>query len=398
MIGKRIFVPVCAVLLVLGAHDARCGTPVSANGFGAEAADNYGRSRGMGGAGLAADDGWSMLRGNPALISTFKKPIYGIGFIFNRIDTKPAGESSLTFARTDPNYVKLVLPLYKGIALGWNLSPVTLTGVKLAMPSSPGDTFTDTVDISGGLNVSSFELAGGYKAVRAGVSLDYYFGTMEEQWTRDFHGAAGVNNSLSFLEREYKGYGVTVGGLAKVTRRVSLGFGYSKPTLLDRSIHFKPGSQDAADILIGQDHPRLPAVWRFGTYSTLSENLTCAADVVLSRWTDEARTDHEKLMYTDTAMFGGGFRYIPSVRSLADYVSTIPLSAGFRAGNLYYRSWPKIGIVREMALTFGVELPFRGGGGGLVTSFEIGKRGSTSSNGWDETFANIGVSLQGAIK
>ena len=50
-----------------------CGSPYAANGIGNVIADDYGRSRGMGGAGIANSDGMNILRDNPALIAAFDK-------------------------------------------------------------------------------------------------------------------------------------------------------------------------------------------------------------------------------------------------------------------------------------------------------------------------------------
>lgn len=393
-----VAVLVSLILLAITAPSAWSGTPSSANGIGAIVEDNAGRSRGMGGAGTAVGDGWSMLRGNPALIGTFKKPAYGFGFLFDRAVTRPPGEGSITFAHTDPTFVRFVLPLYRSVTLGWGLAPVSRTDVKIALQPNPGDKYTDTVTSSGGVNLTSFELAGGYRAVNAGIGLNYYFGAIEEEWARDFHNTAGMNNTTDYLKREFKGYGLTLGALARVSRRFSLGFGYTTPTSMDMSVHLNPGNQVNQDILVEKGTADLPATYRLGVAAELSSRLSAAADFAYSRWSNAARTAREDSMYNDTYSFGAGIRFVPSKSPIASYLSTVPLSAGFRIGTLYYKSYPKVESIREMVLTFGVEIPFKNSSGGLITSYEIGKRGDVKSNGWDETFVMIGVSLVGVIK
>jgi hypothetical protein len=167
---------------------------------------------------------------------------------------------------------------------------------------------------------------------------------------------------------------------------------------MDVSVHLKPGNQDNQDILVEKGAADLPASYRLGVAAELSSRLSDAADLTRSEWSNAARTDHEKSMYNDTYSFGAGIRFVPSTSPIAGYLSTIPLSAGFRIGTLYYKSFPKIESLREIAITFGVEIPFKNGSGGLITSYEIGKRGDANSNGWDETFVKIGVSLAGVIK
>jgi hypothetical protein len=388
---------VLAAFLSLSAP-AWCGTPSSANGIGVVIDDNLGRSKGMGGAGIAVGGGLSELRGNPALISTFKAPAYGFGFNYNRVATHPNGGGTINFAHTDPDYIKFVLPLYRSFTIGWSLSPISRTNVNIALESNPGDTFTDTASFDGGVNVSSFEIAAGYRSVYAGIGIDYYFGAIEEKWVRVFDSSAGLNNSTDFLNREFKGYGITFGMLAKPTRMLSLGFGYTTPTSMDMSLHFKPGNKDALDTIIGTGSTDLPAMYRMGLAATFSNRVSAAADLSLSEWAKAAKTLDEKAMYTNTYSFGAGVRFIPSTSPTAGYIESIPLTAGFRIGTLYYKSFPKIDTLREMALTFGVELPSKSGSGGLITSCEVGKRGDKNSNGWDETFVNVGISLSGLVK
>ncbi len=153
-----------------------------------------------------------------------------------------------------------------------------------------------------------------------------------------------------------------------------------------------------ADIPLQNDTLRLPSTIRLGAAMNISKRLSAALDYSRSGWSDAARTDREKMMYEDTWAIGGGIRFTPSVSSIASYTSGIPMSIGFRYGTMYYKSFPKIDTVREASLTLGIELPFVNKSGGLITSYEIGKRGDADSNGWDETFFRVGVSLAGTIK
>jgi len=177
-----------------------------------------------------------------------------------------------------------------------------------------------------------------------------------------------------------------------------VGFGYTAPTVMDVSIHIQPGNSDNAEMLLEKAKAELPATVRLGFASQISRRLSAAADMSMAEWSKAARTDKEKKMYNDVFSFGAGVRYIPSVIPTAKYLSTIPLSAGFRFGSLYYKSYPKIHAIHEAALTFGAEFPFMNKSGAVITSWEIGKRGDKEKNGWDETFINVGLSLAGGIK
>ncbi len=395
MIGRTLLIVVCAFgVLTTAAH---AGTPSSANGIGMLIPDDSGRSRGMGGAGIAVDDGKNLIQGNPALISSFKDASYGIGVTYDRVSTNPSTGAKTNFARTEPTIIRFVLPLYRGIALGWGLTPYSRTDVKLELPSPDGATYTDTMNSTGGINLSSFQLAASFLSFRAGAAVNYYFGEIKEEWIRDFKGAEDINNSTEYIKKRYRGYGATVGVLAKFSN-ISLGAGYTTQSSLDETKFMQPSGESMADIPLQNDTLRLPSTIRLGAAMNISKRLSAALDYSRSGWSDAARTDREKMMYEDTWAIGGGIRFTPSVSSIASYTSGIPMSIGFRYGTMYYKSFPKIDTVREASLTLGIELPFVNKSGGLITSYEIGKRGDADSNGWDETFFRVGVSLAGTIK
>ncbi len=193
MIGRNV--THCGVRIRRSDDRRACGNPSSANGIGMLIPDDSGRSRGMGGAGIAVDDGKNLIQGNPALISSFKDASYGIGVTYDRVSTNPSTGAKTNFARTEPTIIRFVLPLYRGIALGWGLTPYSQTDVKLELPSPDGATYTDTMNSTGGINLSSFQLAASFLSFRAGAAVNYYFGEIKEEWIRDFKGAEDINNS-----------------------------------------------------------------------------------------------------------------------------------------------------------------------------------------------------------
>ena len=191
MIGRTFIIMACTCGIISTA--AHAGTPSSANGIGTLIPDDSGRARGMGGAGIAVDDGKNLLQGNPALISSFKNASYGFGISYDRASTHISSGENTTFARTDPTVVRFVLPLYRGIALGWGLTPYSKSDVKLRLPSPDGAVYSDRITTSGGISLSSFQLAASFLSFRAGAAVNYYFGEIKEEWTRDFGGAVGIN-------------------------------------------------------------------------------------------------------------------------------------------------------------------------------------------------------------
>lgn len=168
-----------------------------------------------------------------------------------------------------------------------------------------------------------------------------------------------MTNTTDYLRKEYKGYGMTLGLLAKAPLKTTVGFGYSTKAKLDRTVNLKLRSYDNDDILLENGKTDIPSRWRIGVTKDFSRKLTAAADFSQAFWSDAARTQKEKQQYQDTYTFSAGMRYIPALNSTASYLSTIPLSLGFRIGNQYYKSYPKIESIPERAITLGLEFPFK---------------------------------------
>ena len=388
-----------AVMILFASVPSWCEPPYAPNGIGVLVPDYSGKAMGMGGAGISAADGMNMSLENPALDSSFKNPWYGLAMVYNRSTTHIDGAEAPLFARTNPTLVKFILPIVQGWAIGWGIAPFSRTDSKILMPVHTGDMYTDTVTSTGGINISSFELSGSYKAVSIGTALRYNFGAIQEEWFRQFNTSdSSFIDTTHYLKKKLNGYSVTLGMLAKVYRGTTIGFGYTTKSPMDMIVSVRPGDAVDPDIPVEKERIDLPASWRMGISSEITKRLSAAVDFSRADWIKAAHTDKEKQMYNDTYSFNAGLRFIPSVSPIAGYFSTIPISIGFRMGTLYYKSYPQIAGISERAVTCGLEFPFKKNTGSLFTSLELGTRGDKSKNGWDETFVNAGFSLIGKIK
>lgn len=387
-----------ALFFLVFSSTAWCGSISGLNGIGTVIEDNAGIARGMGGAGIADTGGLNMIQSNPALGSTFKKPVYGLGIVYDWTHTYTGGPESYTTGTSNPTLIRFVLPLFGKASFAWGLSPYSRTNAKVQLDSKPGDIYTDTMTSSGGINITNFEISGTMKSVSAGFAMNYYFGSIEEKWLRDFHDADGLNNTTDSMRKEYSGYGMSLGVLARLPRQTTVGLGYTTGSSLDRNVFIQPGFSTNSDVELGKGRAHIPSSWRIGITKDFSKKLIVSADLSRAGWEKSARGDEEKRMYSDAYMFGAGLRYTPSLSPVAGYLSTMPLSVGFRMGNLYYKSYPKVNTIEERAVTIGVGFPFKEKSGSLIVSYEIGTRGDKSRNGWDETFMKIGFTLVGVIK
>jgi len=371
------------------------GPLYSSNGIGEIFYDELGGARGMGGAGIANPNGRNLMWGNPALLTSFGIHTYSFGASHLREKASTGRTDDTDFARTRAELFKLVIPLGKGIVLGWGLTPFSRTD---SMLRYPGDGYEDRVRFTGGITVSSAGIAGSFgDFIRFGTALNYNFGMIEERWERLF-AADDYHDSVDYVKRKYRGYGVTVGLISKVYGNTNIGIGYTGSTDLDVRVVVRPGSISNPEADYGNETAALPEMWRIGLSTVFPNRMTVCMDFSLARWENAARTELEKKMYTDTYRFGAGIRTAPSRELNAPFYRKLPVSVGVKFGTQYYRSFPKVDVVHEKAVTAGVEIPFRENVAALITSFEFGLKGDKSRNGWEEKYVSIGLVLIGTIK
>ena len=385
--------------LVTIGRDSISGPLFASNGLGLQVPDTFGSARGMGGAGIADVGGRSFMRGNPALYSAIEKHTYTFGATFERNDADTGVIAVPSYSKTRADIFSLVIPLWKGVVMGWSLTPLTRTDSTIEYQSSD---YKDTVTFTGGVNMSSLALAGTIREViRVGVSFDYSFGMIEERWVRKFYSTSDdyeLYNSYDYIKRKYKGYGTTFGIIAKVYKDTHVGIGYSSEMTMDKTVRVIPGYYANPEKTYDTGESMLPETWRFGVSSMFWSRLVANLDVTLAGWKNAAKNDIEKEMYDDTVTVCGGFRLEPQRAVGLSLIEKYPLSIGFKVGNLYYKSYPKIDTISEKAVTFGIELPFKEDLARMETSFEFGLRGDKEKNGWEENYTSIGFVLIGTIK
>ena len=382
-----------------------CGSPNTANGIGSIIPDDIGRSKGMGGAGIADDESMNLLRDNPALLSTFDTYSFSFGAIYSHTKTYIRDEENPVSGKINHEIIKIVIPFVKGIKIGWGLSPYSKTDVNILLEDEQnGVRIIDRMSSTGGINVSSLGIAGSYKnIIRVGFSFNYNFGMIQEEWNREFPDNDEFVESRYYIKKKYKGYGKTVGILANIYKNTVIGIGYTTKSDLNQDTYIQPELLSNPEKLLNTRKASLPESWRFGISSELRDRLKAGMDIKIEKWENAAREPKEKDMYNDTYRFGIGVRYIPTDRLGASYFKKLPLSLGFKFGTLYYKSFYKnnpqyTDTIFEKAVTFGIEFPLMRNAGNLITSFEYGVRGDKNKNGWDENFMAIGVSLIGRIK
>jgi hypothetical protein len=386
-----------AAILVWGPGNAVSGPINSANGFGATIPDDYGRAMGVGGAGVADTGSIGMLVSNPALLTTFPTHTYVLGTVYDRSTASYGGIEQADYAKLNGGVFRLVFPVVHGLTVGWGLSPLTLTDASIGFA---GDTWDDTVKTTGGLTMSSFGAGVSlWDRVRLGATFNYTFGMIQEEWSRVFDDPETYGSLVTLARKKHKGYGTSFGIIISLPAGMSVGGGYTTKTELTRSSYVRPGSYSNEERLTGTDTANLPARWRVGLASRIGERFTAMLDYEAADWEGAAESAAETALYANSSRIGGGIRYVPSTSTIRrSYLRSLPLSLGARYGVLPYRSYPSREDVVERSISAGIDFPIKDELGVIVTTFEFGERGDKGTNGWEESFLRVGVTLIGRIK
>lgn len=387
------------VIALAQSNHLSAAPPYAANGFGLQVRDDAGRSRGMGGAGGSDADGYNLLRGNPALNSGVTRFTFSFGAAYNRGNTAIDSAESESWGKTDAELLSLTIPLPGTFVLGWGLAPLTRTDVQLYRDSvQDGQSIHDETDMTGGINISTMSIAGTFKdVIRFGYSLNYNFGAIQEGCLRTFPADSSLNASAYYLKRKYQGYSHSAGIIFEMGKWVTAGFGYTTQASLDKTTEVVLTNITNDPTVLGDGSAKYPASWRFSLYTHPNERLSGGVDISRELWEDAAETTAEQAFYSDSYSIGAGIRYVPSSRQSDPFYMKLPLTVGFRTGTLYYKSYPVVDVVKEHAVTFGVEFPLRNNSGSVFTTFDAGIRGDKSTNGWQDVFTGFSIVLIGKI-
>ena len=396
---KKITIFTVVVGMLVAATGGICGSPYSANGIGNIIPDDFGRARGRGGAGSANNGEMNLIRDNPALASSFDTFTYSLEARFEDTTTHLEGGEKAIYRRLDLQMFKIVLPLTGNLVFDWSLSPYSRMDTNIEFQNvQDGVSVDDMLTTFGGINVSNTRISYTFKDfLSIGYSLNYYFGMIQEEWKRTFPENDGLHKSQYYIKRKYNGYGNSVGALVQVLENASVGLAYTARCDLDHKTFVIADFPTNPEKRYVMKKTSLPEKWLFGIFYKTQSRLKGGMDFSCEKWESAAHTAEEKEMYTNNWHFGTGVTYTHSISNQDPYIKRLPVSVGFKAGTLYYKSFPKIETVTEKAVTLGLELPLQRNIGSIVISFEYGRRGDQAKNGWDEDFMSVGFSLLGKI-
>tara|TARA_R110002050_G_scaffold24064_2_gene64122 strand:- start:44416 stop:45723 length:1308 start_codon:yes stop_codon:yes gene_type:complete len=420
---KKLVIVFIAVFAIQSYSQEGTASPYSFYGIGSLKFKGTVENRSMGGLSIYMDSIHMNLR-NPASyvgknLETFgneSRPVkFTVGGTYSSLDLKSdsgtAKASSTTF-----DYLALSVPMGK-FGFGFGLMPFTSVGYKLESLDE-FDNISNRFTGEGGLNKAFLGL--GYQItdrLAIGVDAHYNFGNIQNstiEFLYDNDGSLTQYQSRENNRSDLSGLSLNLGLSYKTMFTENLefvsAFTFTPESILvsknERSFSTVTSSSNAGqEFEVGRIDVDLEALGLLETDLILPSKFSIGAGIGKPRkwfagaeYTSQKTSNFSNVLYSSTAteyedasVFSLGGFYIPQYNSFSSYLKRTVYRAGIR--------FEKTGLnindesIKEFGISFGVGLPVGNGISNANLGFEIGKRGTTSSNLIQENFINFQLSL-----
>ena len=402
---KKIIVSTCLLFSFVTFAQEGTASPYSFFGIGDVRYKGTAEMRAMAGIGIEQDSIHINLD-NPASYANLKLTTFAIGGSYNTTNLKTTSESAST-QRTALDYLAVGLPVTKKIGVGFGLIPYSSVGYKIESIATDATQNSSRFDGKGGLN--KVFLGIGYKITpkwSLGADAQYSFGKIE-------------TNSLEFISgipvgtRESNNVAITgvhfnTGLMFQTKIKSKLNFYSSLSYSLDSKLQsvtarnistvmfdasYNMSVVDQADEVTTTSNLKLPSTITFGAGIGESRKWLLGAQVSMRAAAGLANSYNSlsNVSYEGSQKYSIGGYYIPNYNSFSSYVKRLVYRGGLK--------YEKTGLVvnsqsiNDIGLTLGVGFPVSGTFSNVNLGFELGKKGTTSSNLVQENYANFSLSL-----
>jgi hypothetical protein len=399
---KKIIVSACLLLSLVSFAQEGTASPYSYYGIGDVRFKGTVENRSMAGVAVEQDSIHINLQ-NPASFANLKMTTFALGGTYNTTTLKSDTKSE-NATRTTLDYLAVGLPFGK-IGVGFGLIPYSSVGYKIESISADVNTNNRRYNGSGGLNKAFLGL--GYQVnsnFSVGADAQYNFGKIETNslefisgipiGTRESNTAnlSGVNFDVGAM------YKAKLNSKLNVYSSLNYAFGNTLTSQNTRNIAtvaYNLGFDLAVVDVVGEQKNSVNL--KFPGKLTVSAGIGEArkwligGKVAYQKSSGQANTynNFDNVGYGKYGNVSLGGYYIPDYNSFSSYVKRIVYRGGLK--------YEKTGLVidgesiNDVGFTLGIGLPITGTLSNVNIGFELGKRGTTSSNLVQENYANISV-------
>jgi len=288
----------------------------------------------------------------------------------------------------------LAFPIYKKhLVFGFGVLPYTFINQRIedeyTLTDEDIDVFQSLV-MKGGLSRAmanfSVKLISGY---RLGIGYEYTFGNITQNLVKELR----ENTTSSILvdyDYRYAGNGVVISAMGNPLDNWALGLVFRPSVKLNSKRVIDSASEELNREVEGD--LTLPAEFSLGLEYTFSSAYIAGLEFMYQDWKNGfkrngSRDPSQELLYR----IGGGIERKPSKRLFVDLAQRIAYRLGFFYGQLNYQSGNE--PVNEYGLSMGISLPIQRFQSGIDFAAVVGRRGSLSQNGLEETFISFDVTI-----
>ncbi|RMD94657.1 MAG: hypothetical protein D6814_14260 [Calditrichaeota bacterium] len=352
-------------------------------------------SVGMGGAGIASFNPFTLHYMNPAALSFFKLTRFDGSMLIENINVKLPNQTG-RFANSNFNSIQVAIPLKTGYAIGFGLQPYSLVAFELSGPvETPAYRAMQTLEGSGSVTRGFLRFGGRIgKNFAYGLGMDVYFGRIQRTWRLNFE-TSGFRNTRDQVSSYIRGLSGHIGVIAKLSAKLNAGAVVYFPATLDYTTDITLVFGPRTDMTEGK--VKLPLSHGYGINYHPSNKWQLVADVFLQSWGDIAPEDIFNAQTANTVVGAVGAEYTPTLDQTKFLIKRMSYRVGFRTRKLPYLD-TNGEAVHENVFTFGVTLPYYFYRSKIDFGFEVGKRGSLSKNTAEETIFRMVVGFTSGEK
>lgn len=403
---KKIIISSCLLFSFVSFAQEGTASPYSFFGIGDVRYKGTADVRSMAGVALEQDSIHLNLD-NPSSYANLKFTTFSVGGSYNTTKLKSDTESAST-RRTTLDYLAVGLPLGK-FGVGFGLIPYSSVGYKITSLAEDATQNNSRFNGSGGLNKVFFGV--GYKitpSLSLGADVHYNFGKIQTNslefitnvpiGTRELNSVdlSGVNFNVGLMYQTKINSKLTFFSSMAYTLESTLSTENTRniDTVIYNS-NYDLVVVDSSDKLVTKTDLRLPSKITFGAGIGRPRNWLIGGQVSL-RNSGSLASIYNKLSnvsYQKQEKYSIGGYFIPKYNTFSGYAKRITYRGGLK--------YEKTGLVvnnqsiNDIGITLGLGMPITGSFSNINFGFELGKKGTTSSNLVQENYAvfSVGMSL-----
>ncbi|MFO7938883.1 MAG: hypothetical protein R6U66_03940 [Bacteroidales bacterium] len=377
-------------------------SPYTRYGLGEMKKGNFGHMAAMGGASTAYGTNRTINPFNPASFAAMDT----LSFLFDvgltgEISQQSSPNHNEVFKNTAFDHINLAFPINRNIGVSLGVMPYSSTGFNTSFKntSALGDVH-QAYRTEGGIN--EFYLGGGIKLgkhLRIGANLSYLFGQIvnTSEVTVD---ESGYYTTLSEQKLNLKDLNFN-GGIQYLMHltpktELTLAATYHNERKTNTSGQFMVLSVGSSfiDTIAAPDNQDLdyviPARYSLGAAINYNESLMVLTDISMQNW-EETTINSIGESFERNLSGHLGVEFVPDRTSLTSYLKLVR----YRVGGFYDSGYMNLNgeNIQNYGITFGLGLPIANPKTSINLSCELGKRGTSSNNLIDESYAFFGINF-----